>query len=91
MVSNQELAAYRAGTIARLNKETRENDETIARLKARNAEIEASMARFDLQLPPNACPICFYEQGITTLLRAIPADTATPTVDRFRCANGHDF
>jgi hypothetical protein len=92
MSSIQDIANYRTSSIVRLKTEHAENNAKIEELQARNAEIRASQRRLELPLPkPNACPICFYQHGVTSEIFSVPANPQEPGVDQFRCPNGHDF
>jgi hypothetical protein len=92
MLSAEAIEEYRAGLVRQFEQEKQQIDTQLASLETKNHELDAKLRRLRTEIPnPEACPTCYYLAGEIALIRPIPADPATPKIDRFRCANGHDF
>jgi hypothetical protein len=89
MLKPKQIDNYRTELSGQVDRAALDLEEKYKQLNSERLKLEAKKKRLNLTLPhPNACVLCFYEHGITSLIRSIPSDSKE---DRFRCEQGHDF
>ena len=86
------IRQYQAERRRHLEARDKQLEMEASKIQRERAEIKAQILRLETELPPNACPLCYYEAGIISRLRAVPANPAAPGEDVFRCEKaGHEF
>jgi hypothetical protein len=92
MPTEQEIADLRDGFNVRFKREKNEIDAQASVLQIKSSENEANLARLRTPIPhPDACPACYYGQGIISMIRPVGANPKKPNIDRFKCENDHEW
>ena len=91
-ITQKEVRDYRESLVRRFEDEKRQIETEMAILKAKHVQAEAKLTHLKLELPsPECCPICYYLEARTSLIRPIGAADNAPKIDRWRCEAGHDW